>query len=117
MTELEKAIQHLTSQLQNHSSVLAFQKVEERLKELSELKDEVIQMKIYQQDVVLYQKIHKEKAAKQAASQADVLRQMLEDSPLVQDYRQKMQDASDLLQYVTQRLEDRINEELGNGKW
>ena len=62
------------------------------------------------------QKIHKEKAAKQAGDKADVLSQTLETSPLVADYRQKMQDASDLLQYVTQRLEDRINEELGNGK-
>ena len=113
MTDLERATKKLASQLQNHPSVLAYQKAEEQLEELPE---DVIQMKAYQQAFVLYQKIHKEKAAKQAGDKADVLSQTLETSPLVADYRQKMQDASDLLQYVTQRLEDRINEELGNGK-
>ncbi|WP_164683973.1 YlbF family regulator [Streptococcus hyointestinalis] len=116
MTDLERATKKLTCQLQHHPSVLAYQKAEEQLEELPELKEDVVQMKAYQQAFVLYQKIHKEKAAKQAGDKADVLSQTLETSPLVADYRQKMQDASDLLQYVTQRLEDRINEELGNGK-
>ena len=40
----------------------------------------------------------------------------LVDSPLVQDYRNKMQDASDLLQYVTKTLEEKINKELTNDK-
>lgn len=38
----------------------------------------------------------------------------LDKLPIVQDYRAKMQDASDLLQYVTKTLEEKINEELGN---
>lgn len=45
MTDLERATKKLASQLQNHPSVLAYQKAEEQLEELPELKEDVIQMK------------------------------------------------------------------------
>jgi cell fate (sporulation/competence/biofilm development) regulator YmcA (YheA/YmcA/DUF963 family) len=48
--------------------------------------------------------------------QADQLQEELSDLPIVKDYRAKMQDASDLVQYITNSLETKINEELSNGK-
>ena len=36
----------------------------------------------------------------------DLIQHELENLPIVQDYRQKMQDASDLIQYVTKSIEE-----------
>ena len=73
------------------------------------------QMKAYQQEAVLFQKIEKQRAYEEAGEQADLIQHELENLPIVQDYRQKMQDASDLIQYVTKSIEERINEELRHG--
>ena len=62
-----------------------------------------------------FQKIEKQRADEEAGEQADLIQHELENLPIVQDYRQKMQDASDLIQYVTKSIEERINEELRHG--
>ena len=98
MSPFEESLNQLIELLQEHDSVQAFQAVEKKIKSLPELKKVAHDMKGYQQDAVLFQRIEKSKAQKEA----------------VQDYRAKMQDASDLLQYVTKTLEEKINEELGN---
>ena len=72
-------------------------------------------MKAYQQEAVLFQKIEKQRAYEEAGEQADLIQNELENLPIVQDYRQKMQDASDLIQYVSKSIEEKINEELRHG--
>ena len=74
-----------------------------------------LQMKAYQQEAVLFQKIEKQRAYEEAGEQADLIQNELENLPIVQNYRQKMQDASDLIQYVTKSIEEKINEELRHG--
>lgn len=62
-------------------------------------------------------KIDKEKAATVSASRAKELEDRLShQSLLIDDYREKMQDASDVIQYITKRIEDQLNKELTNGK-
>lgn len=62
-------------------------------------------------------KIDKEKAATVSASRAKELEDRLSHEPLlIDDYREKMQDASDVIQYITKRIEDQLNKELTNGK-
>ena len=80
-----------------------------------QISDLARQMKAYQQEAVLFQKIEKQRAYEEAGEQADLIQHELENLPIVQDYRQKMQDASDLIQYVTKSIEERINEELRHG--
>ena len=63
---------------------------------------------------MLYHKIDKLVAEEAAGKQADQLQKDLSDLPIVKDYRNKMQDASDLVQYITKNLETKINEELTN---
>ncbi|HFJ4920064.1 TPA: hypothetical protein ACGUQO_001309 [Streptococcus pyogenes] len=48
----------------------------------------------------------KEKAATVSASRAKELEDRLSHQPLIDDYREKMQDASDVIQYITKRIED-----------
>ncbi len=73
-------------------------------------------MKRYQQDALLFKKIDKEKAATVSASRTKELEDRLSHQPLIDDYREKMQDASDVIQYITKRIEDQLNKELTNGK-
>lgn len=116
MTRYDQAVEHLTELLAAHDSVRAFQKAQQHLQTNPDLEHLAYEMKGYQQDAVLFSKIQKEKAEAAAGSQADKLQDELASLPVVQDYRAKMQDASDLLQYVTKTLEEKINEELANGK-
>lgn len=117
MSNYNQAVDKLLQAIQKHDSVREFQKAEEKIKTFSALDSLVDDIKAYQQAAVLYHKIDKFVAEKTAGKQADRLQKKLSALPIVQDYRDKMQDASDLLQYITDNLETKINEELtNNGK-
>lgn len=116
MTNYEEAVKQLVEAIKNHDSVKEFQMIEQKIKQLPELEYLAHDMKAYQQEEVLLKKIEKMKAAQAAGSQAEQIEDQLSKMPIVQDYRDKMQDASDLLQYITKTLEDKINKELRDGK-
>ena len=77
--------------------------------DLQKAKEELIDLLKHHEAVLAFQE------AEEAGEQADLIQHELENLPIVQDYRQKMQDASDLVQYVTKSIEERINEELRHG--
>lgn len=116
MTDLNQALKDLQNLLVHHESVQAFKAVQAKVKERPTLNQLAHDMKAYQQEAVLFEKLEKNRAVDQLGQAADRLNQELSDLPLVQDYRAKMQDASDLLQYVTKSLEEKINEGLANDK-
>lgn len=116
MSELEQALNTLKSALNKHESVEEFKLAQAKIKELPDLALLSGKMKAFQQEAVLYDKIGKPKAASQSANQADQLEHRLSDLPIVADYREKLQDASDLLQYVTKSIEEKVNEELTHGQ-
>lgn len=116
MNEYNQAVDKLVQAIQNHDSVRDFQEIEQKMKRLPELENTVNTMKAYQQDAVLYHKIDKPTAEKTAVHQAEKLEKEVSNLPIVKDYREKMQDASDLIQYITKSLEEKINKGLSNGK-
>ena len=71
-------------------------------------------MKAINKKQCFFKKLEKQRAYEEAGEQADLIQHELEIA-YCQDYRQKMQDASDLIQYVTKSIEERINEELRHG--
>ena len=113
--DFQKAKEELIDLLKNHEAVLAFQEAEKAIGQIPQISSLAGQMKAYQQEAVLFQKIEKQCAYEEAGEQADLIQNELENLPIVQDYRQKMQDASDLIQYVTKSIEEKINEELRHG--
>lgn len=116
MRTYDQAVEHLKEAIQEHESIIAFKKVEQKMQSYPELEHLAHKMKAYQQDAVLFKKIDKKQAQNLADEKASKLEAELTGLPIVQDYRAKMQDASDLIQYVTKTLEDKINKELANGK-
>ncbi|MBM7641939.1 YlbF family regulator [Streptococcus loxodontisalivarius] len=116
MTTYDQALERLKGLLEKHETVQAFKKSQNKIKQLPGLTDDVIQMKAYQQEAVLLQKMDKPKASASKEEASQKLQQSLDQLPLVQTYRSQMQDASDLLSHITKRIEDKINEELAHGK-
>lgn len=53
-------------------------------------------------------------AAQKALKEADRLQAELENHPLVVSYRHRLIEANELVQYITQRIETTVNEELEN---
>lgn len=115
-SKFDESVEALLEAIRKHDSIQAFKKAEQHIKKLPELEHLAHKMKAYQQDAFLFQKIEKDQAASKAGQEADKLEQELSQLPVVQDYRDKMQDASDLLQYITKTLEKKINEELTDAK-
>ncbi|KXT76073.1 YlbF family regulator [Streptococcus sp. DD12] len=109
MMQWEEETDKLAALLKNHSSVQAFLEVKTRLEKLPELQDKVGEMKDHQQEAVFFNKIEKEQAYLQADEEAIRLQDDLSQLPVVVEYRQKMQDASDLLYHVTKAIEEGIN--------
>ncbi len=112
MMPFQKQLDHLASLLVQHPNVISYQALEKEVKSLPQLQEQTIKMKAYQQEAVLYQKLEKFQAYESSSEAAILLEAELNQNPLVQAYRVKLQDTSDLLQYVTKSIEDKINEEL-----
>ena len=96
--DFQKAKEELIDLLKHHEAVLAFQEAEKAIGQIPQISSMAGQMKAYQQEAVLFQKIEKQRAYEEAGEQADLI-----------------QNASDLVQYVTKSIEERINEELRHG--
>ncbi|WP_373756887.1 YlbF family regulator [Streptococcus ferus] len=116
MTAFEETLDQLCQLLAQHESIRAYQAIETKVQQLPDLQDQIHRMKAYQQDAVLFEKIEKSQAYQAADEKAARIQEDIENQPIVEDYRAKLQDASDLLTYVTKRLEEGINEELNHGK-
>ena len=94
--------------------VKAFQKAENTLQEERELFEQQSKMKELQKEAVLYQKIGKIQAFKEAYNAALKIYKSLKNDPLVEDYLLKMQPVDALLNHVTGEIESKVNEALGH---
>lgn len=117
MTDYNRSLAHLIVAIEHHSSVKAYKDSEKRLKDLSQLSRSSFEMKKYQQDAVLFDKIGKARAASETSGLAKEIENQINEQPIVADFREKMQDASDLIQYVTKSIEEKINKEIKNGRF
>lgn len=114
MTLYDDSLTQLLTAIANHPSIQAFKSIEKQMQEHPELQALAFEMKKNQQDAVLFKQIEKERAANQSGKLAETIEEELENHPLVEDYREKMQDASDLIQYITKTIEEKVNKEVGD---
>lgn len=112
MIHYQESLKQLIEAVENHSSIKDFKAISQNNQFLEKYKNDAYLMKLNQQNALLFEKFEKTNAAKQSNIQARKLQDSLEDQPLINDYRQKMQDASDLIQYVTKTIEEKINKEI-----
>ena len=69
--DFQKAKEELIDLLKHHEAVLAFQEAEESIGQIPQISDLAGQMKAYQQEAVLFQKIEKQRAYEEAGEQAN----------------------------------------------
>ena len=81
--DFQKAKEELIDLLKHHEAVLAFQEAEESIGQIPQISDLAGQMKAYQQEAVLFQKIEKQRAYEEAGEQADLIQHELENLPIV----------------------------------
>ena len=72
--DLQKAKEELIDLLKHHEAVLAFQEAEKAIGQVPQISHLAGQMKAYQQEAVLFQKIEKQRAYEEAGEQADLIR-------------------------------------------
>ena len=87
--DLQKAKEELIDLLKHHEAVLAFQESEKAIGQVPQISHLAGQMKAYQQEAVLFQKIEKQRAYEEAGEQADLIQHELENLPIVQTTAKK----------------------------
>ncbi|HEK9983792.1 TPA: YlbF family regulator [Streptococcus equi subsp. zooepidemicus] len=111
-----ESLHQLIAALEKHSSIIAYKEAQQHLLQRTDYNQKAYQMKRHQQDTYLFRQIAKDKAAEESAFKAQQLRDDLDHQPLIDDYRDKMQNASDLVRYITGTIEDELNKEFNDGK-
>lgn len=110
--EINKELTRLLMLITEDEVIIRYKQLEKKIKENEKLTKLVEQIKEAQKDAVQYAHYGKTEAEKEAISRADTLTQQFDTHPLVSAYREQLIEANDLLQYITDRIQYRINEEL-----
>lgn len=108
-SEIVQQIQSLILEL---DYVQEFQALEKEIFEDNALLESYKKMKELQKEATLFKKMGKVNAFKETSQKARRIEDKLKENPKVGEYFQKMQDVSDLLQYLTHEIEERFNERL-----
>lgn len=112
MTIYDESLKQLIEILSRHKGVIEFKEAEKLINANPVYRELAYDMKKSQQNAVQFEKMQKEVAEKASSQRASALEQIIDEQPVVENYREKMQDASDLLQYITKSIEDRVNKEF-----
>lgn len=110
--EYELALEQLRNKVSDIDYVQEFQRLEALIKSDKEIWTQEEKMKDLQKEGILFQKIDKHQAYETTMGEARAIEEELNANPLIRQYRSKLEDVSDLLQYITGELEDRINNSL-----
>lgn len=118
----EQAIQIELQQLEQligqHPVIQAFKEVEMRARTNRHLQELEEQIKAAQKEAVQFAHYGKPEAEKQAILRIEELTAVYNQQPLVVRYREMLFEANDLLQFVTNTVQKKVNqaleEELGN---
>ncbi|AYW45809.1 YlbF family regulator [Tetragenococcus koreensis] len=110
--EIQAALEHLVDLLGEHDTIKEFQEIQQRALQNEQLNDLEEQIKQVQKAAVQFAHYDKPEAEKQANAEIDRLKKEYETHPLVIRYREKILDANDLLHYITENFEKRVNDAI-----
>ena len=109
---VNEALQDLLAELAENSVIKSYKAIEEQAKNHPKLLDLAEAIKQQQKQAVKFAHYDKPVAEQAAIKEADRLMVEFEEHPLVVTYRQRLVEANDLLQYVTNLLEKELNIKL-----
>ncbi|MGX6961885.1 YlbF family regulator [Vagococcus xieshaowenii] len=109
---VEAALQDLLAELAENPIIIAYKAIEDQAKNHPKLLEIAEAIKHEQKQAVKFAHYGKPIAEREAIKKADVLMKEFEEHPLVVTYRQRLIEANDLLQYVTNLVEKEVNIQL-----
>ncbi len=112
--EMQEALQRLLRLLNENEVIRSYQQIEEKVKDHPGLHELTEEIKQFQQDAVKFAHYGKPEAERIALRKADELTKQFDEHPLVVSYRERLIEANDLLQHVTNTIEEKVNQELEN---
>ncbi|WEV60647.1 YlbF family regulator [Streptococcaceae bacterium ESL0729] len=110
--DYEAGLKELKASLAELDYVRDFKELENKVKENPAIWQMEKEMKDLQKEAVLFKKIEKDKAYAETLKRATEIEEDLNHDLLIRQYRARLLDVSDLLDYISGELERKINEGL-----
>lgn len=112
--EVEEALDKVLNLLEKNDIIQEFKYLEMKIAENQHLNDLVEAIKFEQKEAVQFAHYEKPQAEKFSLQQADHFTKQFEEHPLVVRYREVLKESNELLHFVTDTLEQEINQYLDN---
>jgi cell fate (sporulation/competence/biofilm development) regulator YmcA (YheA/YmcA/DUF963 family) len=110
LTEKEKLIE----MIKNNETIKRYQAIEKVLNSNKELKQKINKLKSIQKQLVNAKQINKTESIKHFDKLYNELLEEIEAYPLMSDYLALQGDINDMIQHITQIIEDGVNKELNS---
>lgn len=110
--QVAREVDKLVALLQESELVQNFKTVEKQARNHAGLKELEEQIKAAQKDAVNFAHYDKTEAEKMAIQEIDRLNQAFKNHPLVQDYRNQLIEADELLQHISTTIQKEVNEAI-----
>ncbi len=110
LTEKEKLIE----MIKNNETIKRYQAIEKVLNDNKELKLKINKLKTIQKQLINAKEINKPESIKHFDRLYHELLEEIEAYPLMSDYLALQGDINDMIQHITQIIEDGVNKELNS---
>jgi cell fate (sporulation/competence/biofilm development) regulator YmcA (YheA/YmcA/DUF963 family) len=109
--QIQQTLEQIKQLLSENETIRAFKQIETKVKHQG-LKDLEEEIKNLQKQVVQFEHYGKENAKQEALKRLDEANERYKNHPLVVSYREKLIEADDLLQYLTNKIQYQVNQQL-----
>lgn len=109
-TMIQSEVDQLATLLKKNETIKKYQELETKVKQSHYLNQQTEALKQAQKDAVQYAHYGQKEAEKEAIKRIEVLTQAIDEYPLVSAYRRQLIEANELLQHLTQMIQNEINE-------
>ncbi|MDN4495599.1 RicAFT regulatory complex protein RicA family protein [Ureibacillus aquaedulcis] len=109
IVEKAKEIAHMIA---NTEEVEFFKKAEEQINENQHIREKIASLKTLQKQAVNFQHLGKEKALKLIEEKIAKIEDEIDETPIVQEFKQSQMDVNNLLQLVSNAIANNVTDEI-----
>lgn len=109
IVEKAKEIAHMIA---NTEEVEFFKKAEEQINENQHIREKIASLKTLQKQAVNFQHLGKEKALKLIEEKIAKIEEEIDETPIVQEFKQSQMDVNNLLQLVSNAIANNVTDEI-----
>lgn len=110
--QIQQTLEQIKQLLSENETIRAFKQIETKVNQHQGLKGLEEEIKNLQKQVVQFEHYGKENAKQEALKRLDEANERYKNHPLVVSYREKLIEADDLLQYLTNKIQYQVNQQL-----